>query len=166
MIATASNKVVKTVRPMSFTNKDALKLQPTYTEWHDLQVNDINRQPMHTQFFCFNVDEIGVNGNAMPDKTKSRNFLSLDGQWKFNWVENAGHHGHHGGGHHHSGGVPPGEAGDELLLLGLLGGGVLHQVQDLGHGGVVVLLGGPDPQHPGEVDTARDHVVTGGDVPG
>lgn len=89
VIATASNKVVKTVRPMSFTNKDALKLQPTYTEWHDLQVNDINRLPMHTQFFCFNVDEIGVNGNAMPDKTKSRNFLSLDGQWKFNWVENA-----------------------------------------------------------------------------
>lgn len=67
----------------------AVKLQPTYTEWHDLQVNEINRLPLHTQFFCFNVDEIGANGNAVPDKTKSRNFLSLDGQWKFKWVENA-----------------------------------------------------------------------------
>ena len=67
----------------------AVKLQPTYTEWHDLQVNEINRLPLHTQFFSFNADEIGANSNAVPDKTKSRNFISLDGQWKFNWVENA-----------------------------------------------------------------------------
>lgn len=71
------------------TVNTAVKLQPTYTEWHDLQVNEINRLPLHTQFFCFNADEIGSHGHTMPDKTKSRNFLSLDGQWKFKWVENA-----------------------------------------------------------------------------
>lgn len=67
----------------------AVKLQPTYTEWHDLQVNEINRLPLHTQFFSFNADEIGGNGYSAFDKTKSRNFISLDGQWKFKWVENA-----------------------------------------------------------------------------
>ena len=67
----------------------AVKLQPTYTEWHDLQVNEINRLPLHTQFFSFNADEIGGNGYSAFDKTRSRNFLSLDGQWKFKWVENA-----------------------------------------------------------------------------
>ena len=25
--------------------------QPTFTEWHDLQVNTLNRLPMHTNFF-------------------------------------------------------------------------------------------------------------------
>lgn len=71
------------------TPKAAVKLQPTYTEWHDLQVNEINRLPLHTQFFSFNADEIGGNGYSAFDKTKSRNFISLDGQWKFKWVENA-----------------------------------------------------------------------------
>lgn len=71
------------------TPKAAVKLQPTYTEWYDLQVNEINRLPLHTQFFSFNADEIGGNGYSAFDKTKSRNFLSLDGQWKFKWVENA-----------------------------------------------------------------------------
>ena len=27
--------------------------QPTFTEWHDLQVNTLNRMPMHTNFFPF-----------------------------------------------------------------------------------------------------------------
>lgn len=57
----------------------------TFTEWHDLQINEVNRYPMHTNFFPYeNV------GDAMQgDKTKAANFLSLDGQWKFNWVANA-----------------------------------------------------------------------------
>ena len=62
--------------------------QPTYTEWHDLQVNAINRFPLHTHFFTFASGEIALNG-AKADITKSANFLSLDGTWKFNWVENA-----------------------------------------------------------------------------
>ncbi len=61
--------------------------QPTYTEWHDMQVNAINRFPLHTHFFTFAPGEVAATGNA--DKTKSKNFLSLDGEWKFNWVANA-----------------------------------------------------------------------------
>lgn len=52
---------------------------------HDLQINEINRFPMHTDFFVY-----GFAGEALAgDITKSRNFLSLHGDWKFNWVENA-----------------------------------------------------------------------------
>ena len=39
-------------------------IEPTFTEWHDLQVNAVNR-------------------------FATANYLSLDGDWKFNWVENA-----------------------------------------------------------------------------
>ena len=53
--------------------------------WHDLQINEINRFPMHTDFFVYDFAEEALAG----DITKSRNFLSLHGDWKFNWVENA-----------------------------------------------------------------------------
>ena len=58
---------------------------PTFTEWHDLQVNTLNRMPMHTNFFPFkNYEEA-----KMGDPKRSENYLSLHGDWKFNWVENA-----------------------------------------------------------------------------
>ena len=69
---------VKTVAP-----------QPTYTEWHDMEVNDINRFQLHTDFFSFLPGEAGPLSSSIFDKGKSKNFLSLDGTWKFKWVENA-----------------------------------------------------------------------------
>lgn len=62
---------------------------PTYTEWHDLQVNELNRLPLHTDFFSFDVAEISNTASSLFDKNKSKNFLSLDGMWKFKWVEHA-----------------------------------------------------------------------------
>ena len=59
--------------------------QPTFTEWHDLQVNTLNRMPMHTNFFPFKNAEEAKRG----DPKRSENYLSLHGDWKFNWVENA-----------------------------------------------------------------------------
>ena len=53
--------------------------------WHDLSINEINRFPMHTDFFVYKSKDKALLG----DMTKSRNFLSLHGDWKFNWVENA-----------------------------------------------------------------------------
>lgn len=44
--------------------------QPTMTEWHNLQVNDVNRYPVHTTF-------------------PHTNSISLDGTWHFLWVERA-----------------------------------------------------------------------------
>ena len=51
--------------------------QPTGEPWMDLQVNEINRLPVHTSF-------IAQDENSA---TMSR-FLSLDGDWKFHWVAN------------------------------------------------------------------------------
>ena len=44
--------------------------QPTMTEWHNLQVNEVNRYAVHTSF-------------------PQANRLSLDGTWRFLWVEHA-----------------------------------------------------------------------------
>ena len=68
---------------MSYTANAAVG--PTFTEWNDQQVNEVNRFKLHTHFFAYeNVDK-ALKG----DMTLSSNFLSLHGDWKFKWVENA-----------------------------------------------------------------------------
>lgn len=52
--------------------------------WLDPQVNAINRYPMHTDYFAFESADAVSAG-----KTLSKNFLSLDGKWKFRWVADA-----------------------------------------------------------------------------
>ena len=59
--------------------------QPTMTEWHDLQVNEVNRFAVHSDFFPYESESLALAG----DKTQSKNFLSLDGMWHFLWVEHA-----------------------------------------------------------------------------
>lgn len=59
--------------------------QPTFTEWHDQQVNQVNRFPMHASFFAYESRDAALKAN----RETSRNFLSLHGNWKFSWVENA-----------------------------------------------------------------------------
>ena len=63
--------------------------QPTFTEWHDLQVNEINRLPLHTLHFAYDPNDFPGTGAEYLDKKKSMNYLSLEGTWKFNWVANA-----------------------------------------------------------------------------
>ena len=63
----------------------AADVTPTFTEWQDLQVNAVNRFPLHTQFFAYENRDLALKGA----KTESSNFLSLDGKWKFKFVENA-----------------------------------------------------------------------------
>jgi beta-galactosidase/beta-glucuronidase len=58
---------------------------PTWTEWQDQQVNQVNRFPLHTTFFAYESMDKAKNG----DKTQSENYLSLEGTWKFKFVENA-----------------------------------------------------------------------------
>ena len=61
----------------------------TFNEWHDLQVNELNKLPVHTDFFSFNPNENALLFGDWSAKTKSQNFLSLDGIWKFRWVKDA-----------------------------------------------------------------------------
>lgn len=58
---------------------------PTFTEWHDMEVNQINRYPCHTSYFAYEDAAAAARG----DRTKSANYITLNGDWKFNWVENA-----------------------------------------------------------------------------
>ena len=57
---------------------------PTMTEIDDMDVNNVNRLPVHTTFFAYENEALALKG----DMTKSSRFLSLHGNWKFNWVAN------------------------------------------------------------------------------
>ena len=59
--------------------------QPTFTEWHDMSVNNVNRFPSRTSFFAYENRDAALKGN----RESSSNYLSIEGDWKFNWVENA-----------------------------------------------------------------------------
>ena len=58
---------------------------PTFTEWHDLQVNQVNKMPAHAAFFAYESEKAALEGKY----TSSDNFLSIEGKWKFNWVKDA-----------------------------------------------------------------------------
>jgi len=57
----------------------------SFKEWQDPEVNAINRAPMHTSFFAYESLETANKGV----KEESDNFMTLNGKWKFLWVESA-----------------------------------------------------------------------------
>lgn len=57
----------------------------TFKEWQAPEINAVNRAPMHTDFFAYESTELAAKGM----KELSGNFMSLNGNWKFNWVEHA-----------------------------------------------------------------------------
>ena len=57
----------------------------TFKEWQDPETNAVNRVPMHADFFAYESTELAAKGM----KELSENFMSLNGNWKFNWVEHA-----------------------------------------------------------------------------
>ena len=52
--------------------------------WLNETINQENREPMHTSYFVYENEKL-ANDN---DWTKSNNYLSLNGDCKFKWVEN------------------------------------------------------------------------------
>ena len=60
-------------------------VQPTFKEWHDMSVNNVNRFPTHASFFAYENRSAALKG----DRNGSANYLSIEGDWRFNWVENA-----------------------------------------------------------------------------
>ena len=86
MVAFGARKPKAAIKPL---NKTVAIQQPTFTEWHDLQVNEINRLPLHTMHFAYDPNDFPGTGAEYLDKKKSMNYLSLEGTWKFNWVANA-----------------------------------------------------------------------------
>ncbi len=54
-------------------------------EWQNPKVNELNRLPMHANYFAYENEAVAAAGL----KEQSVNYLSLNGLWKFNWVANA-----------------------------------------------------------------------------
>ena len=54
------------------------------TELMTPSIVEVNRAPMRSSFFAFENASLAEK----MDKEKSNNFLSLNGNWKFNWVQN------------------------------------------------------------------------------
>ncbi len=77
--------IISAIVAMNLPLGAVVRQLPTFTEWHDMQVNEINRFPLHTDFFTYESVEMAKKG----DKTLSSNYLSLDGDWKFYWVKDA-----------------------------------------------------------------------------
>ena len=62
----------------------ALAVGAKTPEWLDPNVNAINRAPMHTAYFAYESEDL-----ADGCKSKSANYLPLDGTWKFFYVPDA-----------------------------------------------------------------------------
>lgn len=57
----------------------------TFKEWQDATVNAVNRAPMHANFFAYENSDLANQGQ----KEQSGKYMSINGLWKFFWVENA-----------------------------------------------------------------------------
>ncbi|MFA5816139.1 MAG: glycoside hydrolase family 2 TIM barrel-domain containing protein [Bacteroidales bacterium] len=62
---------------------NGIQAQDLETLWQDEKINSINREPMHATYFAFENRDLA----AMGIKEHSNSFLSLNGIWKFKWVE-------------------------------------------------------------------------------
>lgn len=54
-------------------------------EWRNAEINAVNRLPMHAAYFSYESRDAAKNGI----KEQSANFMTLNGNWKFNWVKDA-----------------------------------------------------------------------------
>ncbi len=54
-------------------------------EWRDPEINEVNRLPMHSNYFAYESPEAAAGGKA-----SSERFLSLNGTWNFLWVRDSG----------------------------------------------------------------------------
>lgn len=57
----------------------------TFQEWQNPEVNAVNRERMHANYFAYESTDAAIVG----DKTRSVNYMTMNGLWKFHWVKNA-----------------------------------------------------------------------------
>ena len=57
----------------------------TFNEWKDPGVNEVNRAPMHSNYFAYETAEAATAG----EKENSANYMTINGDWKFFWVKNS-----------------------------------------------------------------------------
>lgn len=52
-------------------------------DWENEEITEINKLPARSDYFPYESLELAMNG----DKSASERYMSLDGKWKFNWVQ-------------------------------------------------------------------------------
>lgn len=62
----------------------------SFKEWQDPTINEINRMELHTNYFSYESEDLAFRG----ERENSKNYLSLNGKWKFNWVPDAANRPH------------------------------------------------------------------------
>ncbi|MDR3309159.1 MAG: beta-galactosidase, partial [Tannerella sp.] len=63
----------------------AATLSAQKDEWKTPEVNQVNRAPMHANYFAYESEQAAKDGV----REASDNFLSLNGKWRFFWVANS-----------------------------------------------------------------------------
>lgn len=58
----------------------------SFKEWQNPEINAVNRAPMRSAAFAFRK---GEKSASITDRKNSANYLSLNGKWKFDWVNDA-----------------------------------------------------------------------------
>ncbi len=56
-----------------------------FTEWQDPEVNQLNREDMHTSFFAYGSESEALEG----EMSASDAYINLNGLWKFHWTNDA-----------------------------------------------------------------------------
>ncbi|MGN6296187.1 MAG: glycoside hydrolase family 2 TIM barrel-domain containing protein [Ginsengibacter sp.] len=51
--------------------------------WENENLNEYNREPIHATYFAYENKDLALKG----DRVASKDFLSLNGNWKFKWVD-------------------------------------------------------------------------------
>ena len=76
----------KTLLLLSMGCTTTMMYAQSFTEWHDTYINEINRAEMHTDYKIFVSHEEAAKRYLDAPQPYT---LSLNGTWKFHWVENA-----------------------------------------------------------------------------
>jgi beta-galactosidase len=68
---------------MFFVGKCVVNAQEPPEFWENEKLNEYNRQPMHATYFAFENKNLALEN----EMSKSKYFQSLNGDWKFKWVD-------------------------------------------------------------------------------
>ena len=54
-----------------------------FTEWRNPEINQVNRLPMHADFFAYGTKDEAIKN----DRKASSTYLDLNGLWRFHWTK-------------------------------------------------------------------------------
>lgn len=76
----------KFIAGLMLAGLSTVAMAQTFTEWQDPNVNAVNRSAMRSAHFAYKAGEKALQEQ---NKKESANYMSLNGTWKFNWVNDA-----------------------------------------------------------------------------